>query len=608
MVDSREESAPDYDNREFEDPVPTPRVLIANRGEIAVRVIRTCRELGLPTVAVYSDVDRDALHVEMADAAYRIGPASPAASYLSVPALLEAARKSSATLVHPGYGFLAENSDFARAVAGAGLALVGPSPEAMEVMGDKAAARRAAERAGVPIVPGTTEPLAPEDAAAEAERIGFPLAVKAAFGGGGKGMHVVATADELAEALERAAREAGSYFGRPEVYLERYIERSHHVEAQIVADTRGNTSFLGERDCSLQRRYQKLVEETPSPVVDPDLRSRIGEAALALAKEAGYTNAGTVEFLVDEEGSFYFLEMNTRLQVEHPVTEMATGVDLVELQIRVALGEKVEVEPAPRGHAMECRINAEDPYHDFLPGPGRIAAYREPGGPFVRTDAGVVGGKAIPGEYDSLIAKLVVWGQDREGARRRMLRALSEYRIEGVPTTIPFHRWVLDTPEFREGRHHTRFVEQALTQTELPRFQEPPPLVASAAPDAPVPATVVVEVDGRRVPVRVFDEARKGPPSPPTASARAHGGGGSGDAIQAPMQGTVLQVVAEEGRPVKAGDVVLILEAMKMENHILATRDGVLTKVTVRAGQAVDANQTLAVIEDDASAGAEAGL
>jgi acetyl-CoA/propionyl-CoA carboxylase biotin carboxyl carrier protein len=578
--------------------VATPRVLIANRGEIAVRVIRTCRELGLPTVAVYSDVDRYALHVEMADAAFRIGPPSPAESYLSVPALLEATKKGGATLVHPGYGFLAENADFARAVAGAGLTFVGPSPEAMEMMGDKAAARRAAERAGVPIVPGTTEPVDLEGAAAEAHRIGFPLAVKAAFGGGGKGMRVVASPRELAGALERAAREAGSYFGRPEVYLERYIERSHHVEAQILADTRGSVSFLGERDCSLQRRYQKLVEETPSPVVDPDLRSRIGEAALALAKEAGYTSAGTVEFLVDDEGSFYFLEMNTRLQVEHPVTEMVTGVDLVALQLRVALGEKVEVEPTPRGHAMECRINAEDPHHDFLPGPGRIAGYREPGGPFVRTDAGVVEGRSIPGEYDSLIAKLVVWGEDRERARRRMLRALSEYRIEGVPTTIPFHRWVLDTPEFREGRHHTKFVEQALAQTELPRFEETPPLVAPSEYSV-IPSTIVVEVDGRRVPVRVFDSERKTAPPPPSPSARGHAGSGAGDAIQAPMQGTILQVVAEEGGPIKAGDVVLILEAMKMENHVLATRDGVLTQVLVHAGEAVDANQTLAVIEDD---------
>ncbi len=598
MVDSLDGSTADYRNVDDGIPVATPRVLIANRGEIAVRVIRTCRELGLPTVAVYSDVDRDALHVEMADAAFHIGPPAPTESYLNATALLHAARKGKATLVHPGYGFLAENAGFARAVAEAGLTFVGPSPEAIDTMGDKAAARRAAERAGVPIVPGTTEPVDVQHAAGEAERIGFPVAVKAAFGGGGKGMRVVGGPEELTEALERAAREAGSYFGRPEVYLERYIERSHHVEAQILADTRGNVSFLGERDCSLQRRYQKLVEETPSPVVDADLRSRIGEAALALAKEAGYTNAGTVEFLVDEEGSFYFLEMNTRLQVEHPVTEMVTGVDLVALQLRVALGEKVEVEASPRGHAIECRINAEDPHHDFMPGPGLIVGYREANGPFVRTDAGVVAGKSIPREYDSLIAKLVVWGEDRERARRRMLRALSEYRIEGVPTTIPFHRWALETAEFREGRHHTRFVEQALAETELPPPKEVPALPASVVEHV-APATIVVEVDGRRVPVRVFDPERSTAPVAPSASARSHAGGGTGDAIQAPMQGTILQVVAEEGVPIKAGDVVLILEAMKMENHVLATRDGVLTQLLVHAGQAVDASQTLAVIEDE---------
>src|SRR6266702_288143 len=498
MVDSLDGSTADYRNVDDGIPVATPRVLIANRGEIAVRVIRTCRELGLPTVAVYSDVDRDALHVEMADAAFHIGPPAPTESYLNVPAILEAARNAEATLVHPGYGFLAENAGFARAVAEAGLTFVGPSPEAIDTMGDKAAARRAAERAGVPIVPGTTEPVDVQHAAGEAERIGFPVAVKAAFGGGGKGMRVVGGPEELTEALERAAREAGSYFGRPEVYLERYIERSHHVEAQILADTRGNVSFLGERDCSLQRRYQKLVEETPSPVVDADLRSRIGEA----------------------------------------------------------------------------------------------------NGPFVRTDAGVVAGKSIPREYDSLIAKLVVWGEDRERARRRMLRALSEYRIEGVPTTIPFHRWALETAEFREGRHHTRFVEQALAETELPPPKEVPALPASVVEHVS-PATIVVEVDGRRVPVRVFDPERSTAPVAPSASARSHAGGGTGDAIQAPMQGTILQVVAEEGVPIKAGDVVLILEAMKMENHVLATRDGVLTQRLVHAGQAVDASQTLAVIEDE---------
>jgi acetyl-CoA/propionyl-CoA carboxylase, biotin carboxylase, biotin carboxyl carrier protein len=588
--------------------VPTPRVLIANRGEIAVRVIRTCRELGLPTVAVYSDADRDALHVELADAAYRIGPPPAAESYLEVDAILDVAHRSKATLIHPGYGFLAENAGFARAVEDAGLSFVGPPAGAIETMGDKAAARRAAEAAGVPIVPGTHEAVEVADAATAAEGIGFPLAVKAAFGGGGKGMRVVSSPDGLADALERAAREAGAYFGRPEVYLERYIERAHHVEAQVLADAHGAVSFLGERDCSLQRRYQKLVEESPSPVVDDELRSRIGEAALALAREAGYVNAGTVEFVVDDDGRFYFLEMNTRLQVEHPVTEMVTGLDLVACQLRVAMGERVELEPAPRGHAMECRLNAEDPYQDFLPGPGRITGYRPPGGPFVRVDSGVGAGRDIPQDYDSIFAKLIVWGEDREAARRRMLRALAEFRVDGVPTTIPFHRWVLETPEFREGRHTTRFVEQALARTELPRFEdhaEPaaqPVRVAepTRSPDGRTPraVTVLVEVDGRRVPVRIHDEAQRTAPQSPAEHAR-HGPGAHhvGDVISAPMQGTILQVLVEEGQEIRAGTVLCILEAMKMENHVAAPRDGTVSELPISAGQVVQIGQVIAVIE-----------
>jgi len=440
--------------------VAKPRVLFANRGEIAVRVIRTCREMGIPTVAVYSDADREALHVDLADEAHRLGPPPPSRSYLDVEAILEAARASKATLIHPGYGFLAENAGFARAVAAAGLTFIGPSPEAIETMGDKVAARRAADRAGVPVVPGTPDPVDPAAAASEAERIGFPLAVKAAFGGGGKGMRVVQASDELADALERAAREAGSYFGRPEVYLERYIERAHHVEAQVLADTRGSFSFLGERDCSLQRRYQKLVEESPSPVVDADLRTRIGESALALAKEAGYANAGTVEFIVDDDGNFYFLEMNTRLQVEHPVTEFVAGVDLVQLQILVALGEKVEVDPKARGHSIECRINAEDPSRNFQPCPGLITAYHPPGGPGVRVDTHVYAGYTVPPYYDSLLAKVIVHGNDREEALTRMGQALDSFILEGVTTTIPFLARVIRHPDFVAGDIDTRFLER----------------------------------------------------------------------------------------------------------------------------------------------------
>ena len=565
------------------------RVLVANRGEIAVRIIRTCRELDIPTVAVYSDADRDALHVAMADRAYRLGAPPPAESYLNVPAILDAAARSKATAVHPGYGFLAENPDFARACADAELTFIGPPPEAMEMMGDKAAARRAAEQVGVPVIPGASEPVTVEKARSIAQRIGFPLAVKAAYGGGGRGMHLVRHPGDLEDSLARSAREAQAYFGRPEVYLERYLARAHHVEAQIVADARGNLSFLGERDCTLQRRYQKLVEESPSPVVDADLRARIGEAALSVAKEAGYVNAGTVEFLVDDDGAFYFLEMNTRLQVEHPVTEMVAGVDLVRLQIAVASGEKVDITPDLRGHSIECRLNAEDPAKDFLPGPGLVTRFRPPAGPSVRLDAGIVEGKAIPGDYDSLFAKLIVWAEDREQARRRMLRALDEFEIEGVVTTIPFYRWVLGTLTFREASHTTKWVEQALADGQF----TPPEAGDEAARGSAIrPAQVVVEVDGRRVPVNVWGDDVREPPRPPMAAARgthAHGA----DSIVAPMQGTILKMNVEEGQELKAGDVVCILEAMKMENHIATTRDGVVTSIRVTAGDVVDTGEVL---------------
>jgi acetyl-CoA/propionyl-CoA carboxylase biotin carboxyl carrier protein len=565
------------------------RVLIANRGEIAVRVIRTCRELGIPTVAVYSDADREALHVEVADDAYRLGPPAPSESYLNVEAILEIARRSGATAVHPGYGFLAENPDFARACHDAGLTFVGPSPEAMEMMGDKAAARRAAEQVGVPVVPGVSEPVGVEQAARAAERIGFPLAVKAAHGGGGRGMHLVDGPEDLSDAVQRSAREAQAYFGRPEIYLERYITRAHHVEAQILGDTHGNVSYLGERDCTLQRRYQKLVEESPSPIVDADLRARIGEAALAIAKEAGYVNAGTVEFLVEDDGSFYFLEVNARLQVEHPVTEMVTGLDLVELQLAVALGQKVDVQAEARGHAIECRINAEDPAADFLPGPGLVHRLRLPAGPFVRVDAAIREGQTIPGDYDSLFAKLICWGSDRERARRRTLRALGEFEVDGVPTTIPFYRWLLDTLTFREASQDTKWVERALDHEQFQRAEE----AAGAERGAAVrPARVVVELDGRRIPVQVWGQELPTPPPPPAAA--AHGGGSHApDVIAAPMQGTILQVMAEPGQEIAAGDVVCILEAMKMENHIAATHDGVISEVAIKPGDVVDSGQVL---------------
>ncbi|HLB61361.1 MAG TPA: biotin carboxylase N-terminal domain-containing protein [Actinomycetota bacterium] len=572
-----------------------PRILIANRGEIAVRIIRTCRELDIPTIAVYSDADRDALHVELADAAFRIGPALAADSYLSIGAILEACRKSRATLVHPGYGFLAERSHFARAVAEAGHTFIGPPADAIELMGDKAAARRAAEEVGVPIVPGTPEPMAIQEASVEAERIGFPLVVKAAFGGGGKGMHVVRSPEQLEDALRRAAREAQAYFGRPEVFLERYIERAHHVEAQILADAHGNVSFLGERDCTVQRRHQKLIEETPSPIVDDDLRQRIGDAAIALAKRADYVNAGTVECIVDEDRQFYFLEMNTRLQVEHTVTEMVTGLDLVALQIAVALGERVDVETSARGHAIQCRINAEDPGRNFLPGPGRVTRYREPSGPFVRLDSGVREGKEIPGDYDSMFAKLVVSAEDRHRARARMLRALDEFIVEGVPTTIPLHRWVLETPAFRDSTHTTTWLERQLHEIDLPAQTDV--AAPAASPMAtPKPADVLLEVDGRRVPVRIFDERRAVAPRPPARHGGHHAEHVHG-VITAPMQGTILRVLVERGQRVEAGDVICILEAMKMENHIASTRDGEITELPIEPGQVVVTGQTLAVID-----------
>ena len=568
------------------------KLLIANRGEIAVRIARTCRDLGIATVAVYSDVDRDALHVEVADEAHRIGPALASASYLAIDRIVEAIRKSRATLVHPGYGFLAERAQFAEAVEQAGATFVGPSPNAIERMGDKAAARRAADAAGMPIVPGTRDPVDLAQAKKEAARIGFPLLVKAAFGGGGKGMHVVRDADHLEESLRRAAREAKSYFGRPEVFLERYVDRARHVEAQILADAHGNVSFLGERDCSVQRRHQKLIEETPAPRFDDRIRERFAAATTALAREAGYVNAGTVECVMDEDGDFYFLEMNTRLQVEHTVTEAVTGLDLVALQIRVALGEAVAVEPDARGAAIQCRINAEDPGRNFLPGPGRVTRYREPGGPFVRVDSGITEGREIPGDYDSMFAKLIATGEDRDTARRRMLRALEGFVVEGVPTTIPVHRWVLDSKDFRAATHTTTWLERALADAEIPAL----PDLAGGGPAQGRHADILVEVDGRRVPVRIFDERRQLAPRPPVAR-DAHGGEHVHGEIRAPMQGTIVKVLVEKGQEVRPGDVICILEAMKMENHIPSPRDGEVTDLPIHAGQVVDTNQLLAVID-----------
>jgi len=439
-----------------------PKLLIANRGEIAVRIIRTCREMGIPSVAVYSDADRDALHVEMADEAYRIGPALASDSYLSIGAILEAARESKATLVHPGYGFLAERAHFAQAVGEAGLAFVGPSPQAIEEMGDKAAARRLADTSGMPIVPGTRDPVDIEQAKREASRVGYPMLVKAAFGGGGKGMHVVRDAKHLEDSLKRAAREAQSYFGRPEVFLERYVDRAHHIEAQIIADTHGNVVFLGERDCSVQRRHQKLIEETPSVLVDDALRERFAAAATSLVREASYVNAGTIECILDEDGAFYFLEMNTRLQVEHPVTELTTGLDLIGWQLRIAAGERLTVSQESvrcTGAALEFRIYAEDPVK-FLPSPGLLKVFRPPTGAGVRLDSGYEEGSTVTPHYDPMIAKLIIQGANRAEALARAERALESFQVEGIKTNIPLHLRIVRDPAFREGRLDTRFLEQ----------------------------------------------------------------------------------------------------------------------------------------------------
>ncbi|MBM3310887.1 MAG: acetyl-CoA carboxylase biotin carboxylase subunit [Candidatus Aminicenantes bacterium] len=435
------------------------KVLVANRGEIAVRVQRTCRELGLSTVAVFSDPDRDALHVRYADEAYPLPGSAPRDTYLNQSLLFEVARQAGADAVHPGYGFLSENAAFSAACARHGLVFIGPSAEAITRLGEKTRARRVMEEAGVPVVPGTPPLDAPAEAAAEAARLGFPVLVKAAAGGGGKGMRLVRRGDDLEAAFAACRREALSAFGDSRVYLEKYLHEPHHVEFQILADGHGHVLHLNERECSVQRRHQKIIEETPSPVLTPELRARMGEAAVLAARAGGYTNAGTVEFLVDAERRFYFLEMNTRLQVEHPVTELTTGVDLVERQIRIAEGAALEEKsPEPRGHALECRVYAEDPGNDFLPSPGFIKRYVPPGGPGVRDDTGVYAGFRIPTEYDPLISKLVVWGEDRGRALARMSRALEEYVLTGVRTNISFLRKIVRHPEFQKGKYDTHFV------------------------------------------------------------------------------------------------------------------------------------------------------
>ena len=582
------------------------KVLVANRGEIAVRVVRACRELGLTSVAVYSDADRDALHVELADEAWHLGEAAPAKSYLNIDRIVEVARHARADAIHPGYGFLAENAAFAQAVMDARIGWVGPKPAAIAAMGDKVAARKVAEQAKAPVVPGTLEPIdGPEAAAAFGADHGYPLALKAAFGGGGRGMKVVRSADELADALGSAQRESKAAFGRSEIYVERYLDAPRHVEAQILADGKGEVVFLGERDCSLQRRHQKLVEEAPAPGLPEEVRAAIGKAACDIARVADYENAGTIEFLYEPAtGSFYFLEMNTRLQVEHPVTELTSGIDLVQAQLRIAAGEGIPLDYdgiSPRGHAIEVRVNAEDPGSRFMPAPGPVNAWREPSGPGVRVDAGVKAGFTVPQAYDSLLAKLIVWGENREQARRRMLRALDEFVIEGVPTTIPFHRLAMQHPAFVAGDVSTVLVEEGMDLSSLEPAGPPERERTMKAP----PRRMVIELEGKRFDVAIIPqepvkvpERQRTPRSPKALErARAESGGPGKEIVKTPMQGTIVKVLVADGDTVAPGQTLVVLEAMKMENHVTAHQAGKVVSITVTEGQTVATGAVIATIE-----------
>ncbi len=573
------------------------KVLVANRGEIAVRVFRTLRELGIGAVAVYSEADRGSLHVAAADEAFLLGPGPPAESYLHQERVLDAAQRAGADAIHPGYGFLAENASFARAAAGAGLVWIGPPADAIEAMGSKVQARRLMRDAGVPVVPGTTEPVESVDAVlALGEEHGWPLAIKAAAGGGGKGLKVVREPGEAERALASARREGEAYFADSTVYVERFLEDPRHVEVQVLADAHGAVVHLGERDCTIQRRHQKLVEETPSPAVGDELRGRIGALAVDAARAVGYRGAGTIEGLLDRDGDYFFLEMNTRIQVEHPVTELVTGVDLVREQILVAAGEPLsfaQEDVRLAGHAIECRINAEDPANGFLPAPGRITAYREPAGPGVRVDSGVAEGSEVVGLYDPLVAKVVVWDTDRERARRRMLRALGEYVIEGVTTLVGFHRALLDHPCFVAGETCFGLLETIAEQA--PEH----PLASPAGSPAARAELVAVELDGRRYEATIL---RPEPPHAELARRRRERTGDGGrhaaarEAVVSPMQGTVLAVEVREGDEVREGQVICVVEAMKMENEITAHRPGVVTNLSVSVGEPVTTGQVICVV------------
>jgi len=586
------------------------KVLIANRGEIAIRVARTLREMGIASVAVYSEIDRDAPHVREADEAFLIGPAVPAESYLNIEKIIDTAREAGAEGIHPGYGFLAENAEMARACAEAGITWIGPPPEAIEAMGSKTRAREIMEQAGVPIVPGSTEVAKDlDEARKQAEEAGYPVACKAAGGGGGKGFRVAMTPDDLQEAFEGSAREGEKFFSDDRVYIERYLEDPRHVEVQVLADSHGNVIHLGERDCSLQRRHQKVVEEAPGPHVDEEMRARIGKIATDAAEAVGYRGAGTIEGMqVGEE--YFFLEMNTRVQVEHCVTEMVTGVDIVREQILVAAGEPLSIAQEDvelRGWSIECRVNAEAAHKNFAPAPGPIGdSYREPSGPGVRVDSGVEGGGEVTPMYDPMVAKLIVWDVDREKATRRMLRALGEYDTGGLTTLIPFHKAILATEQWARGETCRDLMEdKEWLKTTAPEAPAPP--APSEDGGEVISRDYKVEVSGKLFDVKVIGEA----PSGGVAAAAAGGGkkppkrerkGGGGpsassEALPSPLQGTVLKVAVEQGAEVAEGDLICVIEAMKMENEITAHRSGKVTSLNVAEGAAVSSGDVIAVIE-----------
>jgi acetyl-CoA/propionyl-CoA carboxylase, biotin carboxylase, biotin carboxyl carrier protein len=586
------------------------KVLVANRGEIAIRVMRTLKEMEIVPVGVYSEADRSAPHVREADEAYLLGPPPPAESYLAIAKIIEAAQKAGAEAIHPGYGFLAENAEFAQACETAGLTFIGPPAGAIEAMGSKTRARELMSGAGVPIVPGTTAPVKDvKQASKEAAEIGYPVACKAAGGGGGKGFRVAASEEELADAFEGASREGEKFFSDPAVYLERYLEDPRHVEVQVLADSHGNVIHLGERDCSIQRRHQKLIEEAPAPAVDDAMRERIGRIAIDAAAAVGYRSAGTVEGLqVGDE--YFFLEMNTRVQVEHCVTEMVTGIDIVREQVLIAADEELSVaqeEVELRGHAIECRINAEAAHKNFAPAPGTIDAYREPAGPGVRVDSGVEPGSEVTPLYDPLVAKLIVWDVDRERATRRMLRALDEYEIAGIATLIPFHEAILATEQWARGETGRDLISDSKWLKALaPEGPKPAEQEAEGAEEEAIERTYEVEVNGRLFGVRVIGNATGPAGANPTAGLRrpprrdrteTAGGDGATETLVSPIQGTVLRVPVSKGDEVEEGALICVVEAMKMENEVTAHRSGKVATLNVAEGGSVASGDLIAVIE-----------